>query len=452
MQLQDMTDSRRHGYLTKALLLSVALAVSACSSTSQMASVDIDQVALVATAKKAGATALEAIPTEDGGVRLSGRLDGRQFALVIPRRWNKQAVLFAHGYSQPGTSVAVAANPLEGDGLEVFRGPYAQGFAVGHSAYDKSGMGVRTGVESTHRLKQLVDRLGGRRTYLIGASMGGSITVASIEKYPGEYAGAIAACGVVGSWPEQMGWVIDVRAVYNYFTRATPYELPGEKSIAKSAFPEPSTSAATAIDRKELMAQAGKIAMPVLALFAAAQKNPGGPEDRMIDNIVAASGAVKDPAAIGLPLVMSALGMDDLFAEYGGSIYDNTTKVYSSPHLSTEENAALNRGVERVKADPAAVARAKAWFSPSGHFDAKLISLYNATDPLVPSQINENQLQNAVERAGNSANLVLRSVPAATENLLGSGVIGLRHCGFTKEQVAAAWHDLHVWVETGKKP
>jgi pimeloyl-ACP methyl ester carboxylesterase len=432
--------------------MGISFALMACSSAPAVAGLDADQVSLVVKAKKAGATSLEATPTEDGGVRLNGVLDGRQFALVIPWRWNKETVLFAHGYSQPGTSVAVASNPLESDGLGLFRAPYAQSFAVGHSAYDKSGMGVRTGVESTHRLKEFVDRLGGKRTYLVGASMGGSITVASVEKYPGEYAGAIAACGVVGGWPEQMGWVIDVRAVYNYFTRGTPYELPGEKSAIRSAFPEPSTSAGTAIDRKELMGQAGRIAMPVLALFTAAQKNPGGPEDRILDNIVAAAGTVKDPAAVGMPLVMSALGMDDLKTEYGGVIYDNRAKTYSSTHLSAEENAALNRGIERVKADPAAVARAKVWFSPSGHFDAKLISLYNATDPLVPSEINEDQLRKASETAGNTANLVLRSVPAATENLLGTGVIGLRHCGFTKEQVMSAWHDLRAWVETGKKP
>ena len=134
---------------------------------------------------------------------------------------------------------------------------------------------------------------------------------------------------------------------------------------------------------------------PVLALFAAARVKPGGPEDRIIDNIVAAAGTVKDPAAFAVPIATVALGQDDFNATFGGVIYDNSQRTYASPHLSAAENATLNRDIERVHADPAAVAEAKEWFKPTGKFEAKLISLYNAVDPLVPTDVNESQLREA---------------------------------------------------------
>lgn len=438
----------------KCLMVSVCLgsALAAGAQTAQPA-IGPHQAEIVKAGQAAGATSLVATPTADGGLRLNGLLGGRQFALVIPSHWNKQVVLFAHGYSQPGTPVAVAENPLENDLLGIYRTPYAEGFAVGHSAYAKAGMGVQTGVESTLALKKFANALGATRAYLIGASMGGDIAVASVEKYPGEYAGAIAACGAVGGWRGEVGWLMDVRASYNYFTRGTAYEMPGEKSITKSALPAPSADASGQVPPAALMLQLKQIATPVLGLFAAAQKNPGGAEDRIIDNVAAVAGTVKDPAGFGLPLVTTALGQDDMNAAFGGSIYDNTHKVYSSPLLSASQNAALNQGIERVQADPAALANADAWYTPTGRFDAKLLSMYNEVDPLVPSRLHELPLLRAAEAAGNTGNLLERSVPSMTDpNLIGSGLSGLRHCGFTPEQVSQSFNDLRSWVETGKKP
>jgi pimeloyl-ACP methyl ester carboxylesterase len=386
----------------------------------------------------------------DGGLLLNGTLEGRQFALAIPRDWNRQAMLFARGYSTPGSSIEVAEDPVESDKFGILSTPYAQGFAVGHSAFDKAGMSVESGVVNTLRLKRFVDSLGATRVYVSGGSMGGNIVVALIEKYPQEFAGGLAACGVVGDWPSEVGRLVDLRAAYNYYTRGTQYALPGNKDLRHSALSPISSGLVRPIAKIKRFLQIKQIAGPVLDLFAAAEKNPGGPEARIIENIAAVTGAEKDVASFGIPLVTVALGMDDLNVSFGGMVYDNRDKQYASPHLTPEENAALNRDIQRTPAaDSAAVAKAADWYQSTGRFEVPLLSLFNEIDPLVPSSVQQPKLRFAVEQAGNVERLLQRRVPAMRTKLPGTNAVGYVHCGLTKDQVATAWNDLRGWVETG---
>jgi hypothetical protein len=282
--------------------------------------------------------------------------------------------------------------------------------------------------------------------------MGGDITVALIEKYPNDFAGAMAACGAVGGFSEAIGLAIDIRVAYDYFTRNTPYELPGKKGIAQSALWMPPAGLPKWVAIPLVFAQTRRMINPVLKLFDAAKANPAGPERRIIDNIVAVSGTINDPAAFVLPLSLSVVGMDDLNASFGGSIYDNSAKVYSSPYLSAAENAALNAGIERIQSDPKAVAYAEAWYKPTGKYQAKLLTLYNSIDPMVPGTLHEPLLRAAVERSGNLDRLVQRQVPPKRDLLAGTEAEGYVHCGFTPDQIGAAWADLRSWVEQGKLP
>ncbi|HWY25902.1 MAG TPA: alpha/beta fold hydrolase [Nevskia sp.] len=433
----------------KYIALAASMWLSACAGMK----LDDDQQALVHSAEQAGATALEAHKTDDGGLRLNGELEGRAFALSIPWRWNRQAVLFTTGYSPPGTPTHIPDNVLANDIWGFLRAPYAERFAVGRSAYDKSGMAVQSAVVNTYRLKQFLDKLGATRVYIIGGSMGGSIAMALIEKHPDDFAGAIAACGVVGDWTAELGSVIDVRAAYEYFTRGTPYALPGEQSIAKSELSTLTWGPLDWIWPLPSLIQIKRMVSPVLKLFDAAAKNPQGPEQRMLDNIAAAAHTQPDPASFLLPLATVGLGMDDIVATYGGQIYDNSAKVYSSPNLSAQENAALNAGIQRIHADPAALANAAQWYKTTGHYKAKLLSIYNSIDPEVSSEVEQPMLLEATQQAGNLDNLVQRAMPPERKKVFpGMDVVGYAHCGFTPDQSVQAWDDLRGWVETGKKP
>ncbi|MDR3447170.1 MULTISPECIES: hypothetical protein [unclassified Dyella] len=435
------------------LTLSVAFVVmlAGCSRTKLSA----DQQALVQAAQRAGAQDVTGAPLDDGGMRLNGELDGRAFSLAIPWRWNKQAVLFANGYSPPGTrnNIEITDNPLKGDDFGVYRIPYSQGFAVGLSAYDKAGIGVQTGIENTHRLNQFLTRFGSTRAYLIGASMGGNITEGLIERYPADFSGALAACGVVDSWPGEIGHLIDLRAAYNYFTHGTAYSLPGDQRIDHSALSTWTSPAFKSVTPLYTLMQLKRLAAPIVKLFAAAQANPTGPEQRMIDNIAAATGAEKDLGSFLQPIVTVSYGMDDIETTFGGSIYDNTAKVYSSPYLSVDETHALNRDIQRIRADPRALAYATEWHKATGKFNTKLISIYNSVDPLVPSELEESALLKAVHDSGNDPNLVQEALPPMrVPQQPFTDAKGYAHCGFTPDQIATAWGELRHWVESNQRP
>jgi hypothetical protein len=67
-----------------------------------------DQRAYLALATAAGARSVRVSPRPDGGAVIDGVLDGRQFAVAIPKAWNHQGLLFAHGYTMPDSPVAVS--------------------------------------------------------------------------------------------------------------------------------------------------------------------------------------------------------------------------------------------------------------------------------------------------------------------------------------------------------
>ncbi len=113
--------------------------------------------------------------------------------------------------------------------------------------------------------------------------------------------------------------------------------------------------------------------------------------------------------------------------------------------------AALNRGIERVAGDPAAIAYATRWHEPSGRSPVKLVAMHNAVDSLVPYR-REAELAQRMAAAGNSGNLLLLTVPTKTGPLPGARFEGIAHCGFTPGQVATAWNSLRTWAETGTKP
>jgi pimeloyl-ACP methyl ester carboxylesterase len=411
------------------------------------------QRALADQASRAGATDVDANGRRDGGMTIGGKIDGHQFAVAIPPKWNHQALLFAHGYSPPGSSVAVARDPVAKDpGGSALGIAYAQGFAVGHSAYDKAGVGVESGVENTLALKHLLDRLGVTRTYIAGGSMGGTITVALIEQHPNDFAGALAACGPA-SWQSEIGALTDFRALYNYFTRGTPYALPGAQSIKVSALSSKAPWPLHVAQPLWTAMQVKRLAKPVERLFLDARKNPKGQAAAIIRNIASASNGEFGPefASFAFPLVTIGLGQDDMVATMGGEVHDSRNEVYHSAYLSDAQNAALNRGIERVAADPKAVAYAMTWHEPSGRSPVKLVTIHNRIDSLVPYK-RETELAARMAAAGNSANLLALTVPPMVIKLPGVSLPGYAHCGFTPDQTRFAWNSLRLWVETGAKP
>lgn len=433
----------------------LAIALLACAAPVIAAddpapATNANQDALAAKARRLGATDVTAKAAPGGGLILGGKLDGDQFALAFPAQWNRQGLLFAHGYSTPGTPVAVSDDPVgKGPGGGALAEAYGQGYAVGHSAYDKAGLGVETGVKNTARLRDFLTKLGAKRTYVMGDSMGGGIVVALLDLYPKSFAGGFARCGVVDSWQTLFAQLIDMRVAYNFLTAGTPYALPGDQDARRSALPTNPPSEAAA--QGWLFGQIGKVATPVLALWNAAQKDPNGREARIVTQVAAIGGFDRDAASIAFPLVTASLGADDMAATAGGQVYGNIGKVYASPTMTAEEAAAFNAGVQRFAADPAAQAYLLRWHKATGRIGVPLVTLHNSVDSLVP-YAQEQALAGVVAKAKRGGTLMQYTVAPVRAPLPVGGVEGYTHCGFDKVQTLAGWNALRGWVETGRRP
>lgn len=396
----------------------------------------------VAQSAAAGAQGVTVTPRADGGVLINGRLEGRQFAIAIPKDWNHQSLVFAHGYSTPDSSVDVSKDPVAQDpGLGLLSTAYGQGFAVGHSAYDKAGLGVEAGAKATLRLQQFLVALGAKRSYVGGGSMGGAIVVTLIEQHPDTFAGGLSACGVTNSFGEVVGGVIDMRALYNYFTRGTPYALPGEQDIGRSALPTRPPAGTTTPLAAFQMQQTLRLASPIMKLFADAQREPEGPAGVIVRKVASTSGFAPEPGSFLLPIVTAAMAMDDIRATAGGAIYSNRGKHYEGGALTVAETAALNKDIQRTDSDPAGLRYIREWHTASGTFRTPLVAIHNQIDSLVPySQVLE--LEAKVAAHGDPRRMVLITTPPMRIPIPGTGVSGYAHCGFEPKQLADAWATL----------
>lgn len=425
------------------LVLLVTL-LPACAPTTTRAP---DYTTLVQAIQQAAAaspiTALTVTPSSSG-LRVNGRLSGRLFTAQFPARWNQQAVYYTHGYTLPSTQQDTVASDLiaQDDTGGLIPEAYRQGFAVARTVYDKRGFAVRSGIENTIALKRFIDQIGVQRSYVTGGSMGGSVLMGLIEKYPTDFVGALSACGAVSDWQFQVKYLTDFRAVFNYFTAGTAYALPGTEDVTRSA---PGL-------KGEAMVKA------LGPLFLKAKLNPNGPEQQLLERIVSAVPDVKarpDITTFFNTLAAQLFGLDDINATAGGIFVQNRDTVYASPLLTAEENTALNASIQRYAvSSPAAVAYQRDWYSSTGRFKTKLLTYHNTADALVPFE-HEARLRERVEAAGNTVNLVQQTVDPQLETL--SRVLfwkleGVTHCGFTTAQNVFAWNELRQWVETGTRP
>jgi pimeloyl-ACP methyl ester carboxylesterase len=365
---------------------------------------------LAAKARAAGATHINVRQRSDGGLVLHGRIEDRNFVIDIPPNWQGSAAQFARPYSFPGMSLAVPKDlvdqPMKKDPAGGFpTAIYKHGYAVGQTVYDKTGLAIESGTLNNVRLKRVFDQIGANRVLMMGVSMGGSTVMSVIDHNPGMFNGAITACGATDNWPEEVGTVMDMRAVYDYFTAKTKYELPGSKDLNHSALTPVAPTWLSPIRLLYFGIKAKRIATPVDKLFTDAQKNPQGQAAQIVANVASAAGSKPDPGSFIWRLLLGTLGADDVRQTYGGNIYSNRGKVYHADALSDAENSTLNLKVSRVDADPAAVKKAAEWHASTGRMTAPTLTMHNRYDALMPYS-EATGLGQKVSLAGNDANLL----------------------------------------------
>ncbi|WP_424951564.1 hypothetical protein [Deinococcus sp.] len=402
---------------------------------------------LRSAAIQSNVTDLSVTTRSDGGLNVTGKLlpggvDRVPFALRVPANWNGESVLEAHGYVTPGNPEAVPSptgpdtNPLGDPHFGLLSAAYAQGYLAANTAYAKTGYAVKEGVAANKALHDLLAKAGSKKQYITGISMGGNVAVALAEKYPGDYVGAMPYCGVVAGWRAEQRFLLDFRLVYDYYTKGTPYALPGngDALTPNAALTLPVIQ--NAVVRLFTAAGGGDAAAAIIiGQIAAVTETPDAP--------VSVVGFIT-------PLASTVYGLTDYLATTGGTGYSNVGKAYSGSG-SAAGDAALNAGVQRIAlaANDTSSAYLDANYTPTGKFTARMLSFHNTSDPLVPYSF-EPEFKAIVAAAGNSANLVQQTVKPGAFDL--KNTFGPDHCYFSQKEVVGAWNDLRNWVDNGVKP
>jgi pimeloyl-ACP methyl ester carboxylesterase len=368
-------------------------------------------VAVVIAALFGGATPGEAATP---GRCQAGTLPHGALSLVcVPARgWNRDLVVYAHGYVAPNEPIALPELALP-DGAYLPDLVQRRGYAFATTSYRRNGLAVLEGVDDmiglVSRFKSSVRPP--RHTYATGASEGGLIVALLAERHPDLLTGALPVCGPIGDFRKQFDHVGDFRILFDHLF---PGVLP----------PSPISVPPADLDRWPSYAAA--ISSAIAAHPSAAAQ------------LISTSKAAIDPGdpssvarTAGGLLWYHLVGTNDAVEKLGGNPFDNRSRWY----WGSSSDVRLNIGVQRFAASPAAL-RNLARFQTSGELRIPMMTLHTTGDEIVPYWHQLLYLRKAETSHGGS----LTPVP----------VVRYGHCNFTSREMLGAF-GLLVWQSTGRR-
>lgn len=327
----------------------------------------------------------------------TGYLQGAPYRIDVPARWNGDLVVLMHGYERKGAPRTIPWP--QGDEVRVF---LSRGYAVASSAYASQGWAVSDALTDSARLQGFFSTTFNKphRTYAVGFSLGGLEVVAALEQEKNLYDGGLSLCGADVSAPELIA-----RAALEPLV-AFDTDFPG-------VLPDLAGSSSPAMIDPQRIRQA-------------LQSNPAKAkplETRLQET----------DATLPSSLALNYMILRELEQRAGGMPVDTRTTFYRG--FGNDE--AFNRAVHRYQGSPAAMAYLARNVTLTGHFDAPLVLMWNAFDPIIPARFHDVYPQ-MVRAAGNATRMTV--LPP-----VGSG-----HCAFTNDQIGHAFDVLVDHVHAGK--
>jgi hypothetical protein len=352
--------------------------------------------------------------------------NGANYWIAIPNNWNKSLVVHAHG----GPRMSHATNDNNVEDLERFAVTVKQGFAWAGSAYRRPGYGVLLAAEDTDNLRKLfIQRFGPpARVILHGQSWGGNVAAKAIELYARgvegkrNYDGVVLTNGMLAGGTLNYLHRADLRAVYQYYCNNHP--RPDEPQYPLwMGLPAGST-----MKNKDLEARVDEC----LGLkLPAAQRSPA--QQRRLTNILA---VIPVPErTLQSHLNWASFTFRDLVQRVGGNPFDNRQVAYRG----SDDDAALNRGVQRFDADPAAVARLAEESDLSGKVEVPVITMHAIDDPTALVEY-EAEYRARVAASGHA------------DRLLQTFTREREHSKLADAEYAGLFDTLVGWIDSGAKP
>jgi pimeloyl-ACP methyl ester carboxylesterase len=331
---------------------------------------------------------------------------GALYRICFPGNWNGDLVLYAHGYVAPHHALSI---PDDRIGSQSASGIVTEmGYAYATTSYRANGLIAADAVDD---LLELVDTVEHRyrpdpvRTAIVGFSEGSLVATLAVERHPDRFDGALAGCGPIGDFKAQLGYIGDFRVVFDYLF---PNVLPG-----------------TAVEIPDFLRDRWDELYVPRIIVALATNIDHARELVTITRAPVAEDDLRSIAetTIGL-LWYNVFGTTDAQQRLGGQPFDNSDRVYTG----SSDDSALNAGVARLHADPAALTALER-FETSGDLDVPLVTMHTTGDPIVP--FGQLSLYTAkVSAAGQSARLTELPVER------------FGHCSFEAAEVFSGFNTL----------
>lgn len=319
----------------------------------------------------------------------TGEFDGAPYRIEVPENWQGDLVMYLTGYEPVGSPRDGATEQSDFDRLLL-----SQGYAVARSLYSAQGWAVVEALQDNERLRRhaLANLPATRRTWLVGHSMGAHLALASIERHPDAYDGALALCGVNGPAPEMFSeGVLPPLVAFDHF-------FPGVLVSAPAGLADPGTPPWPDYEAIEAALQGDEAKAALLASrFDILRKDLAG------------------------ALMIRYAVLHEVATRAGGFPVDNRGYVFTG----LGDDAAVNAGVRRYTGSPAAMDWLRDTASITGTTRKPVVVLSNNNDPTVPAAFSARYAALAA-KAGNAANVT--ELPPA----------GQGHCAFPDEDVVRA--------------
>lgn len=354
---------------------------------------------------------------------------GAYYLIALPAGWqNGPLVLHAHG----GPSLGAPTPERSVEDLQRWNIMVRAGYAWAGSTFRQGGVEVRAAAEDTERLRKLFRQHVGvpSRTVLHGQSWGAGVAAKGAEMFTEAnrdgtppYDAVLLTSGVLAGGTQSYDFRLDLRVVYQYLcdNHPRPDEPPYALNLGLPAGATLSPSLASRVNQ-------------CLGLNRPAAERSAEQQAR-VQTIV---DVIRIPeTSIQSHLNWATNHFQDISANRtgGASPFGNIGVYYTG----SADDAALNAGVLRYRADPQAYARFAEDTDPNGRIPVPVLSVRGTDDPTAFVELDSTFLR-TMQRAGTDAHLVQTYVDSNQHSYLGDAVY------------PALMLELLDWVNQGTKP
>ena len=342
----------------------------------------------------------------------TGQLHEVAYKILFPEKWDGQhLIIYAHGYEFMGSTPRQSENPE----FEKRMLPFLdRGYAIAASDYAIQGFSMPQGVEDSEALRTFfVEKYGNPEvTLMVGHSLGGGVTLATMENFSENYHGGLALCPFSSRPYLQVRKEFDMYAVFNVLF---PGVVPPLSNIMDKDVPY------QAINPRGIGEKIQSIQKAINQ-----------------DTVLATQFAKRfDLRVTDLPmsLIFNENVLRDIAQKAGGNPFDNTNTVYSG----FGDDFTLNKKVERL---PATVEEDDLFgkYDRTGDIEKPIVLMHTVYDQLIPPQYGVVNFDNMVHQKNKEDLLTVKFTD------------GQGHCQFTPEQTGKAFDLLVDWILSGNKP